>query len=232
DIVFLRKRTPEKNAEHGEPDWISAEPTEIDGAKIAINRYFLKNPQMVLGTWSRKDTLYGGDSGYSIVGSGNLEEDLKAAVRQLPEYAPTAPCEKEEKQAPTFARPPPLNHITEGSFFVAADRTICQLVGDEGESVTYGGGTLRAGGTLTARRMAALVRLRDCARLVLQSQNEGWPEAERINARLDLNSAYDRFVSIHGPINKTTFSETKDGRVIRRMPNLAKFREDPDAMLV
>ena len=44
--------------------------------------------------------------------------------------------------------------------------------------------------------------------------------------------AYDRFVSAYGPINKTTFSETKDGTVIRRMPNLVKFREDPDAMLV
>ena len=36
----------------------------------------------------------------------------------------------------------------------------------------------------------------------------------------------------YGPINKTTFSETADGSVIRRMPNLVKFREDPDAMLV
>src|SRR5262249_55225387 len=33
-------------------------------------------------------------------------------------------------------------------------------------------------------------------------------------------------------VNKTRFSETTDGTVIRRMPNLAKFREDPDAMLV
>src|SRR5262249_48210752 len=41
-----------------------------------------------------------------------------------------------------------------------------------------------------------------------------------------------RFVSAYGPINKTTFTETKDGSVIRRMPNLVKFREDPDAMLV
>src|SRR5207244_13512230 len=33
-------------------------------------------------------------------------------------------------------------------------------------------------------------------------------------------------------INKTTISETTGGGVIRRMPNLVKFREDPDAMLV
>ena len=85
---------------------------------------------------------------------------------------------------------------------------------------------------MTGKRLAALVGLRDLARRVLQSQNEGWPEANRSDARRDLNRAYDLFVSTYGPINKTTFSETADGTVIRRMPNLAKFREDPDAMLV
>src|SRR5208283_69833 len=37
---------------------------------------------------------------------------------------------------------------------------------------------------------------------------------------------------VYGPINKTTFGETTEGNVIRRMPNLVKFKEDPDAMLV
>ena len=85
---------------------------------------------------------------------------------------------------------------------------------------------------MTGKRLAALVGLRDRARRVLQSQNEGWPEANRDDARRELNWAYDRFVVAYGPINKTTFGETADGNVIRRMPNLVKFREDPDAMLV
>ena len=98
--------------------------------------------------------------------------------------------------------------------------------------VVYGGTSLRADGTLTGKRLAALIGLRDRARRVLQSQNEGWPEANRDEARQELNQAYGRFVLAHGPINKTTFGETADGNVIRRMPNLVKFREDPDAMLV
>ena len=98
--------------------------------------------------------------------------------------------------------------------------------------VTYGGTLLKADGTMTGKRLAALVGLRDLARRVLQSQNEGWPEANRNDARRELNRAYDLFVAAYGPINKTTFSETADGTVIRRMPNLVKFREDPDAMLV
>ena len=31
---------------------------------------------------------------------------------------------------------------------------------------------------MTGKRLGALVRLRDRARRVLQSQNEGWPEAD------------------------------------------------------
>src|SRR5207248_10897432 len=61
---------------------------------------------------------------------------------------------------------------------------------------------------------------------------ECWPEADRHDARRELNWAYDRFVLTYGPINKTTFGATADGSVIRRMPNVVKFREDPDAMLV
>ena len=88
----------------------------------------------------------------------------------------------------------PERHITEGSFFVADDRKICQSVGGQAVPVVYGGTSLRADGTMTGKRLAALVGLRDHARRVLQSQNEGWPEANRRDARGDLNRAYDRFV--------------------------------------
>jgi len=67
---------------------------------------------------------------------------------------------------------------------------------------------------------------------VLQSQNEGWPTEHRDAARQELNLAYDLFVASYGPVNKTTFGEATDGTIIRRTPNLVKFKEDPDAMLV
>ena len=134
--------------------------------------------------------------------------------------------------APAFTPPPLERHIGEGSFFVAEDRTICQLQGGQAVPIVYSGTSLKANGTLTGKRLAALVGLRDRARRVLQSQNEGWPEADREEARRELNHAYDVFKFNYGPINKTTFGETADGGAIRRMPNLVKFKEDPDAMLV
>jgi len=240
DIIFLRKRAQGEPARHEEAEWQHSRPFAIDGVEIPINRYFVRHPEMVLGTWSRKDTLYGGDDGYSVVSSGNLADQLESAIRQLPRTArPVVTTQEVEHHSSRqsvkeggFIRPPAEKHIGEGSFFIGPDRSICQMQGGHGLAVTYGGTVLKAGGTLTGKRIAALIGLRDYARRVLQSQNEGWPEEHRNKARRDLNLAYDRFASVYGPINKTTFGETATGSVIRRMPNLVKFREDPDAMLV
>jgi N12 class adenine-specific DNA methylase len=230
DIIFLRKRALNEPPNHADPEWLRVEPLTIEDVAIPINRYFHSHPEMVLGTWTRKDTLYG--EGYSIIGNGNLSEQLTEAIRRLPQFAVTQPATVQAKPTPTFTPPPPERHITEGSFFLDDDRRICQCINGESVPVVYGGTKLHAGGTHTAKRMAALIKLRDCARRVLQSQNEDWPESDRHESRRELNWAYDRFTSVYGPINKTTISDTATGGVIHRMPNLVKFREDPDAMLV
>jgi N12 class adenine-specific DNA methylase len=231
DILFLRKRANDEPTHHADPEWVGIGPLSIEGVEVAINRYFLNHPEMVLGTWTRKDTLYGGE-GYSVLGNGDLASQLQAAIHRLPEYAPLQASPVQEQPAKAFTPPPPERHISEGSFFIGDDRTICQSLDGRAVPVVYGGTTLRANGTRTGKRLAGLIGLRDLARRVLQSQNEGWPETHRQEARRALNWAYDRFDSLYGPINKTTFSAIADGHVIRRMPNLVKFREDPDAMLV
>jgi N12 class adenine-specific DNA methylase len=231
DIVFLRKRAPGEPAHHADPDWLGVAPLTIDGAEVPVNRYFLKHPDMVLGLWSRKDTLYGGE-GYSVSSTGDLARELKSAIHRLPEFAAIEASSTHNSPAPGFTPPPLQRHIAEGSFFVADNRSICQLAAGQAVPVVYGGTALKADGTMTGKRLAALIGLRDRARRVLQSQNDGWPQKHRDEARRELNYAYDCFVLAYGPINKTSFSQTADGSVIRRMPNLVKFKEDPDAMLV
>ncbi len=231
DIVFLRKRAAGEPAHHVDSQWLAVAPLVIDGVEVPVNRYFLNHPEMVLGTWTRQDTLYGGE-GYSVRGDGDLAAKLNVAIRQLPQFQPAPASRESEQPAATFTPPPPEKHINEGSFFVRDDNSICQLVNGQGVAVEYGGKSLKANGTLTGRRLAGLIGLRDRARRVLQSQNEGWPSEHRDDARRELNQAYDRFHRAYGPINKTSFSESRDGSVIRRRPNLVKFIEDPDAMLV
>ena len=232
DIVFFRKRAAGEPARHADPDWLATGPLSVEGTEVAVNRYFLNHPEQVFGQWSRKDRLYGGEAGYSVTGSGDLAEKLDQAVSRLPELASTRPIQARPEAAPSFNPPPPERHITEGSLFIGDDRIIRQMTDGQAEPVTYSGVLLRTDGTPQARKIGALIELRDHARRVLRSQNEGWPDSHRDEARRALNRVYDRFVAANGPINKTTFTPAKDGGVIRRMPNLVKFREDPDAMLV
>ncbi len=231
DIVFLRKRDRSEAAKHVDDDWLGVAPLEIDGAEVPVNRYFLNHPEMVLGDWSRKDTLYGGE-GFSVKSNGDLAGQLRRAVERLPQFEAMQATADEVEAAPAFVLPPPERHINEGSFFIGDDRAIYQSHGGQGVPVVYGGTALKANGTLTGKRLGALVELRDHARRVLQSQNEGWLDEHRADARRELNRAYDSFARTYGPVNKTTFGETADGSIIRRMPNIVKFKEDPDAMLV
>jgi N12 class adenine-specific DNA methylase len=233
DILCLRKRAPGEAPAHRDPAWLETAPLTIEGIDIPINQYFLRHPEMVLGSWSRQDRLYASASGYSLRAQGDLAAQLAAAIQRLPAgvytASPTAPAHPDR----TPALLPPLEpHLTEGSFFVTATQALMQLQQGEAVPVTHGSTPLQADGTLLGRRLAALITLRDQARRVLRSQNEGWPEAQRQEARRALARVYDRFVATYGPINKTTLSTTTDGTTIRRMPNLVTFRDDPDAMLV
>jgi predicted RNA methylase len=226
DVIFLRKRAPGQEPHHADPEWLRTSQLGVAGLDVSINRYFQNHPEMVLGDWSRKDSLHAG--GVSLIANGDLAEQLKAAIERLPESRVTqseAERANPPPASPAFVPPPPERHITEGSFFIGDDRTIYQLEDGKAEPVTYWGVRLRADGTPGARKIAALIEIRDLARRVLQSQNEGWPEANRTAARRALNRAYDRFAAAHGPINKTTFTQTKDGGVVRRMPNVVKFRD-------
>ena len=228
DIVFLRKRALDEPPGHADSEWLKAEPTEIEGVTVPINHYFLAHPEQVLGTYTSKDSLYG--EGYGVRSTGDLAQQLRTAVARLPEL-PTRQARPRPHTLPLSF----LLHRNATSPKAASSFTtsrIHQIVDGQSTPIIYGGSELWAHGGLVGRRLGALIELRDLARRVLQSQNEGWPESNREEARRELNRTYDRFVSAFGPINKTTFSNTADGSVIRRMPNLVKFREDPDAMLV
>jgi hypothetical protein len=91
DILLLKKRGPGQEPAHADPAWLETEPLTIEGASVPINGYFLQHPDMVLGTWSLEGRLYPGD--YSVIGQGDLQEQLQAAVERLPEgvYSAEAP---------------------------------------------------------------------------------------------------------------------------------------------
>ena len=254
DIVFLRKRASGREPHHA-GEWLDTKPIAIEGTETAINQYFVDHPEMVLGNWSRENTLYPGS--YSVVSNGDLAGRLKDADRRLPRAA---------RSEAERANPPPAGeagprHLKDSARrqWVFSHKHRHRRRSSPRRRSAYRRGKLvrrrrqghppdrkrprQACGLLRRPPQGTMARLKHAkslaeirmliqARRVLQSQNEGWPEAAREAERRELNRLYDRFVAAYGPINKTTFTTTKDGGTIRRMPNLVKFREDPDAMLV
>ena len=120
-------------ASHADPDWLETEPLDIDGMEMPINRYFLHHPGN---------------------GAGHLEPQGHALRRRLQRHrqrrsgraAPrgdSTACRNSHRfevsaaarsPQPSFTPPPPQRHISEGSFFVGDDRTICQIDGRPGRA--------------------------------------------------------------------------------------------------
>ncbi len=113
DIVFLRKRASDQAAHHIDPEWLGVSPLAIGDTQVPINNYFHHHPEMVLGNWSNKDTLYGGE-GYSVTSSGDLAEQLKAAIARLPEAVPSRISPRPVTPAQAFTPPPQESRIAEG----------------------------------------------------------------------------------------------------------------------
>ncbi len=58
DIVFLRKRARNETPATPIPTGWASHRLRSMAQRFPINRYFLNHPEMVLGNWTRKDTLY------------------------------------------------------------------------------------------------------------------------------------------------------------------------------
>ena len=122
-------------------------PLAIEGVDVPINRYFLNHPEMVLGTWSRKDTLYGGE-GYSVTGNGDLAEQLAgrdpppAGVRS----AAGRSASRNDQPRPSRRRRPSATSPKAASSS-ATTASSARSIGGQAVPVVYGGTTLKADGT-------------------------------------------------------------------------------------
>jgi SAM-dependent methyltransferase len=229
DIIFLRRRGEGETPAHA-GDWLELSTLGLpDGREATVNQWFAERPEMILGEVALDHGMYGNDT-LRVRGGDDYPARLAAAIATLPEGVCTVRSRIWDAPEEAVSEIPP--GLGEGAFFVAPDKTLLQVEAGRAEPVTHGATVLKSDGGLMGRRLADLIGLRDAARRVLKTQNEGQPDEVREAARRELNRLYSRFVSAYGPINKTTRSQTADGTEIRRMPNLARFREDPDAFLV
>jgi N12 class adenine-specific DNA methylase len=208
DIVFLRKLADGEKASG--PAWLNlAEHVNADGVAFQINEYFAANPHMMLGQMANAGTMYRSNEPVLVPDGRDLAAALAEAVAALPRgiYRSAERSASEPTNRETIIAP---DDVKENAFTL-----------HDGVIAIRTGSTLTPIANLpdeTARRIRGLIRVRGAVREVLRTQLIDSTENEIVEARRQLNSFYDHFVSRFGAINDS--------------PNRRAFRGDPDLPLL
>ena len=156
--------------------WLEVSPLAIEGVEVPINRYFSRPPRD--GAWAPGAGRTGSTGASRAIASprpARSKTQLRAAVGRLPELRPRERpgLGRSGKPRPSRRRPwsgtSPRGVSSSGTTARPSTRSST----GRPEPVVYGGTRLKANGTMTGKRLAALIRIRDAARLVLQSPERG-----------------------------------------------------------
>ena len=194
DIIFLQKR---ENLTDIMPDWVYL---DTDENNITMNKYFVDNPDMILGKMEMVSTAYGYDSTCKAEEDTNLEEQLNYAITNIHGELQNNSIENEIEQEDTSI--PAIPTVKNYSYAIVDDK----LYFRENSKMI-----LQDELPLTAQnRIKGLILLREQVRELIDFQMEDYSNEEIHIAQAKLNELYDRFTKEYGLINsranETAFS--------------------------
>src|SRR6185312_6825307 len=199
DVVFFQRC---KEGETTNRRWIEVEPL-IDyesNSEIPVNRYFVDHPRQMLGHMALVSGPHGERAELLPSRTGNLESDLAAALRILPENVYSAV--KQELQADTAEEKPELTlpeTLKVGSYFVTPDGKLARRLCDVLEKHDYAFVDPR--NEKAGERIRGMVRVRDVLRELMRAELDDLPGGQILQLRDTLNRAYDVFVQRYGHLS-------------------------------
>jgi N12 class adenine-specific DNA methylase len=198
DIIALRKRL--EGEKESNPGWRSSDITTVPDAEggtgeAAVNRYFIKHPEMILGEQGLFDTLTGGDRiGVRPRPGSDFKADLEAAVAKFPRDIMSEATPADQLGALDVGTP----ETKTGSFYIK-DGEVYQFDGRTGQKVEQRSRENTKGvPKADMETIRALIPIKMALREVY---NADLNERDATEARRRLNEAYDVFVAKRGPIN-------------------------------
>ncbi|CCZ18575.1 putative helicase [Clostridium sp. CAG:780] len=194
DIIFLQKR---ENLTDIMPDWVYL---DRDENNITMNKYFVDNPDMILGKMEMVSTAYGYDSTCKAEEDTNLEEQLNYAITNIHGELQNNSIENEIEQEDTSI--PAIPTVKNYSYAIVDDK----LYFRENSKMI-----LQDELPLTAQnRIKGLILLREQVRELIDFQMEDYSDEKIHIAQAKLNELYDKFTKEYGLINsranETAFS--------------------------
>ena len=201
DIVMLRK-LHQGEAPVGQPWRELRDFTNHNFVKIPVNEYFVEHPSMMLGHLQLTGHMYR-ENEVTLEGDGRVLGDaLATAIIELPagiyrtqRIGMAEPPPDQTIPAPDFVKPNAYC-VHDGIVCIREENVLRQLTDLPSE---------------TRSRIRGLIQVRDAVRTCLRSQLDGSNEEQVVEARQQLNHAYDRFTARFGPINVRANQRAFDG---------------------
>lgn len=186
DILFLQKRdTPCTE----EPAWVQ---TAENADGFPVNRYFIDNPDMVLGNQTSESTAYGMDYTVLPVSDADLSEQLHTAILKINgHYQGTSPAEQENNAATDTL---PANPDVKNYSFTLVDGEVYYR---------QNSAMIKQELNHTAKnRVRGMIALRDSVQHLIHLQmDESVTDSTISRKQAELNRLYDIFTHKYGFIN-------------------------------
>ncbi|MGI9376020.1 MAG: helicase-related protein [Tsuneonella suprasediminis] len=245
DILLFQKHAPDLPWRRQE--WIEVDevPDSDEGeGPLRINRYFLDNPDHVLGRHEWRNGQFGMDYNCAAEAGADISTMLAATLSAIASKH-EGTCKPVER---TASLRDTLNVTTDVEVGTAADEAefkegsylvsggvLHQIV--NGIPTAVGVKSGRGGAGLFPKHAAiikGLIPIRDTVRAILRAQLNDQPYALLQETLL---THYRQFTKKYGPVNRTITSirtdpETGAEKEYQRRPNLQPFLDDPDVWLV
>lgn len=222
DIIFLQKR--ERMIDIA-PEWVY---TEADGNGFTCNRYFIDNPDMILGKTVEGNKLYGKGTMVIPFENSDLKEQLQKAVLKIKgeyckESAVIADVSNTKKSASVpevLPADPGVKNFTyteiNGKIFYRENSIMTEI--------SFKGKKLE--------RIKGMTAINKCVRELLDMQLSGYSDEAVKEKQTELNSIYSSFTKKYGllnsQVNKSAFKEdvslpllialekVKDGKLVQK----------------
>ncbi len=184
DIIFLKKRDKITDIEE---DWINIDTAENG---IRMNKYFVDNPQMIMGQMVMESTRFGESSACKMIEGSDLDYMLSNAISniesEIEEFDLDELIENEDNSIP--ADPTVKNYsytVVDGNVYYRENSRMFEQ--DLPET--------------TINRIKGMVEIRDITRKLIELQVDDSSDSEIKAEQEKLNQLYDRFVKKYGRIN-------------------------------
>lgn len=208
DILVLQKRDRVLDIE---PNWVQLDNTE-DG--IRMNKYFVDNPDMVLGNMKMVSGRFGPESTCIPYEDRSLEELLDVAVKNIQGQITEVQIGDEFEEDLSIPALPDVRNfsytIVDGKIYFRENSRMTPV----DVSAT------------AENRIKGMISIRDSTRKLIELQTDDYPEEDILAEQKNLNELYDKFTAKYGLINsranKSAFGEDASYHLISALEILGE----------